>query len=121
MKKLLSPWMALITLVLMIAIRIADPSFVESVRLRYFDQLITSKGTTVSEQIHVVNIDDAYLRQKGQFPFPRGEYATLVADLYSHGAGLVVFNIYMPERDRFGQDNRFSQLMKEVQIGRAHV
>ena len=108
--------MALITLVLMLAIRIADPSFVESVRLRYFDQLITSKGTTVSEQIHVVNIDDAYLKQKGQFPFPRGEYASLVANLYSHGAGLVVFNIYMPERDRFGQDAVLAQLMKEVPV-----
>jgi adenylate cyclase len=121
MKKLLSPWTALVTLVLLILLRVADPSFIESVRLRYFDQLITSKGTTVSEQIHVVNIDDAYIRQKGQFPFPRGEYAKLVADLYSHGAGLVVFNIYMPERDRFGQDSQLAQLMREVPLVLPHV
>ena len=121
MKRLLSPWMALLTLVLMLVIRIADPSFVESVRLRYFDQLITSKGTTQSEQIHVVNIDDAYLRQKGQFPFPRGEYAKLVADLYSHGAGLVVFNLYMPESDRFGQDFQLAKLMKEVPVVLPHT
>ena len=116
MKKLLSPWMALLTLVLMIAIRVADPSFVESVRLRYFDQLITSKGTTQSEQIHVVNIDDAYIQQKGQFPFPRAEYAKLISDLYQRGAGLVVFNIYMPERDRFGQDNQLASLLKQVPV-----
>ena len=61
MKKLLSPWLALVTLVLMIAIRLADPSFVESVRLRYFDQLITSKGTTTSAEVHVVNIDDEFI------------------------------------------------------------
>jgi adenylate cyclase len=120
-KKLLSPWMALLTLVLMVAIRIADPSFVESVRLRYFDQLITSKGTTVSEQVHVVNIDDAHIQQKGQFPFPRGEYAKLIADLYSRNAGLVVFNIYMPERDRFGQDSQLAQLMKEVPVVLPHT
>ena len=116
MKKLLSPWMALATLVLLLVIRIADPTFVESVRLRYFDQLITSKGTTTSEQVAVVNIDDAYLRQKGQFPFPRGEYAKLVADLYSHGAGLVVFNLYMPESDRFGQDAQLTNVMKQVPV-----
>jgi adenylate cyclase len=116
MKKLLSPWMALVTLVLLLAIRVADPAFVESVRLRYFDQLITSKGATTSEQVHVVNIDDAYIRQKGQFPFPRGQYAKLVSDLYSHGAGLVVFNIYMPESDRFAQDNQLTQLMKQVPV-----
>ena len=121
MKKLLSPWMALVTLVLLLTIRVADPSFVESVRLRYFDQLITSKGATTSEQVHVVNIDDAYIRQKGQFPFPRGQYAKLVADLYSHGAGLVVFNIYMPESDRFGQDAQLAQLMKEVPVVLPHT
>jgi adenylate cyclase len=121
MKKLLSPWMALVTLVLLLAIRVADPAFVESVRLRYFDQLITSKETTTSQQVHVVNIDDAYIREKGQFPFPRGQYAQLIADLYNAGAGLVVFNIYMPERDRFGQDAQLANLMKEVPVVLPHT
>jgi adenylate cyclase len=116
MKKLLSPWMALLTLVLLLCIRFADPSFVESVRLRYFDQLITSKGTTTSEQVHVVNIDDAYIRQKGQFPFPRGQYAQLVTDLYNANAGLVVFNIYMPEPDRFGQDSQLEAVLKKYPV-----
>jgi adenylate cyclase len=116
MKKLLSPWMALLTLVLLLCIRFADPSFVESVRLRYFDQLITSKGTTTSEQVHVVNIDDAYIRQKGQFPFPRGQYAQLVTDLYNANAGLVVFNIYMPEPDRFGQDSQLETVLKKYPV-----
>jgi CHASE2 domain-containing sensor protein len=117
MKKiLLSPWTALITLFLIVIIRIADPSFMESVRLRYFDTLITGKDTTVSKQVHVVNIDDAYIRQKGQFPFPRNEYATFINNLYSHGAGLVVFNIYMPEPDRFGQDDQLVSLMKQVPV-----
>ena len=72
MKKiLLSPWTAIITLLIFVCIRFYDPSFVESVRLRYFDTLITSKETTVSQQVHVVNIDDETIRQKGQFPFPR--------------------------------------------------
>ena len=121
MKKLLTPWLALITLTLLLGVRVADPSFVESVRLRYFDQLITSKESTVSEQIHVVNIDDAYIQQKGQFPFPRGQYAELVNLLYSSGAGLVVFNIYLPERDRFGQDSKLVDLMKEVPLILPHV
>jgi len=121
MKKLLSPWMAMLTLVLMLAVRMTDPSFVESVRLRYFDQLITSKESTTSQQVHVVNIDDAYIRQKGQFPFPRGQYAELVANLYSSGAGLVVFNIYMPERDRFGQDSQLVSTLKQAPVVLPHV
>jgi adenylate cyclase len=115
-KLLFSPWTAILTLVLLICIRVSDPSFVESIRLRYFDQLITSKGTSVSQQVHVVNIDDETVRQKGQFPFPRREYAKLVGDLYSRNAGLVVFNIYMPEPDRFGQDSDLAQTFKTFPV-----
>ena len=107
-KILLSPWLALLTLSLLVTIRVTDPTFVESVRLRYFDTLITSKPVTVSTDISVVNIDDKSLEKYGQFPFPRGEYANIIDDLYRHGAGLVVANLYLPDRDRFGQDARLS-------------
>jgi adenylate cyclase len=117
MKKiLLSPWTAIITLLLLMVIRTVDPTFVESVRLRYFDQLITTKEATSSQQMHVVNIDDETVRQKGQFPFPRGEYSKLITDVYSRGAGLVVFNIYMPESDRFGQDLDLAQTFKNYPV-----
>jgi adenylate cyclase len=103
-KKLLSPWLALLTLALVIGVRVADPAFVESIRLRYFDTLITSKAHTVSKQVHVVNIDDATVERLGQFPFPRSQYANIIEDLYSRDAGLVVFNVFMPDTDRFGKD-----------------
>ena len=121
MKKLMSPWWAIITLGLLIAIRVADPSFVESVRLRYFDQLITSKGTTQSEQIYVVNIDDAYIKQTGQFPFPRGEYAKLIENLYLHGAGLVVFNVYLADADRFNQDSFLTSILRKYPVVLPHA
>jgi len=115
-KKLLSPWLALVTLVLLLSIRIVDPSFVESIRLRYFDTLVTSQPKVTSQQIHVVNIDEQTLEQKGQFPFPRGQYAQLISDLYQRGAGLVVFNVYMPERDRFGQDDKLTSVLKQYPV-----
>ena len=116
MKKLLSPWMALATLVLLIMIRLVDPSFVESIRLRYFDQLLTTEEPTVSKQVHVVNIDDGYIKQKGQFPFPRGEYSKIIDDLYSRHAGVVVFNIYMPDADRFGGDPQLAETLKKYNV-----
>jgi adenylate cyclase len=111
MKKiLLSPWTALLTLVLILSIRIADPVFVESVRLRYFDQLIVNQPA-VDIPVHTVNIDEASLDKYGQFPFPRDIYATIIKDLYAHDAGLVVFNILMPEADRFKQDQTLARTM----------
>jgi adenylate cyclase len=100
---LTSPWTALITLALIVGIRIADPAFIESVRLRYFDTLVTSKYAEVTG-VHVVNIDEKALERYGQFPFARNVYAGIIRDLYSRNAGLVVFNVLTPDRDRMGRD-----------------
>ncbi len=57
-KILVSPWTALLTLALVVGLRVLDPAFVESVRLRYFDTLVTSKPSEVIG-VHTVNIDEA--------------------------------------------------------------
>jgi adenylate cyclase len=115
MKKiLLSPWTALLTLALIISIRIADPVFVESIRLRYFDQLVTqSRDVPAPDNIVTVNIDETSLDKYGQWPLPRAEYAKIVRDLYQRGAGLVVLNVLMSEKDRTGGDSALGQALKE--------
>lgn len=114
-KALLSPWIALITLILVIGIRIADPVFLESVRLRYFDTLITSKAVT-ENNIVTVNIDETALDKLGQWPLPRAEYAKIIRDLYERGAGLVVLNVLMSEQDRTGGDSALGQALKEYPV-----
>jgi adenylate cyclase len=111
----LNPWVALVTLVAIVAIRFWDPSFVESVRLRYFDQLITSQES-VPAPIHVVNIDEDTLEKYGQWPFPRNTYADIVKELYKREAGLVVFNVLMPEADRFKQDSVLAKALGEYPV-----
>jgi adenylate cyclase len=116
MKKiLLSPWTALLTLALVVGIRIADPTFVESVRLKYFDELITSKAVTVNN-IVTVNIDEATLDKYGQWPLPRAEYAKIIKDLYDRGAGLVVLNVLMAESDRTGGDAVLGTALKQYPV-----
>ena len=114
-KILTSPWTALITLVLVLSIRIADPVFVESIRLRYFDTLITSKAPETIG-VSVVNIDEKALEKYGQFPFPRDVYAKLIRDLYSRNAGLVVFNILTPDVDRMGHDREYVQALRQYPV-----
>ena len=107
-----SPWTALVTLALVTAVRIADPTFVESVRLRYFDTLVTSKAPETIG-VSVVNIDEKALERYGQFPFSRDVYARIIRDLYSRNAGLVVFNILTPDRDRMGHDADYVQALRQ--------
>jgi adenylate cyclase len=116
MKKiLLSPWTALLTLALVVGIRIADPTFVENVRLKYFDQLITSKAPT-ENNIYTVNIDEDTITKYGQYPFPRDVYAKIIQDLYSRNAGLVVFNVLLSEPDRFGKDKVLAETMNKFPV-----
>lgn len=120
-KLLLSPWLALITLALLVAIRVADPTFVESIRLRYFDTLLTSKEQVQSKNVKIVNIDDETVKKYGQFPFPRDVYAAIIEDLYKRGAGLVVYNVYMPDSDRFGQDARLASTLSKYPVILPHT
>src|SRR5210317_1116312 len=115
MNKLLSPWWALLLLLILIPLRVDDSSFIESMRLRYFDTLITSKVETVNN-IHLVNIDEASLEKYGQFPFNRGVYSEIIETLYKKQAGLVVFNIMMPEKDRAGEDFKLIETLKNYPL-----
>jgi adenylate cyclase len=60
-----------------------------------------------------VNIDEATIDKYGQYPFKRDVYANLINDLYKHNAGLVVWNIMMPEEDRLGGDAALALEMEE--------
>jgi len=116
LKKILTnPWTALLTLALITSIRIADPVFVESIRLRYFDTLITAKEIT-DNNIYTVNIDESAFDKYGQWPLPRAEYAKIIKDLYDRGAGLVVLNIIMAEPDRTGGDDVLANALKQYPV-----
>ena len=112
MKKfLLSPVWSLLTLVLVSWVYYSNPALVESFKLRYFDQLIVNQPT-VENNIYTVNIDEAAIEQRGQWPWPRGQYAEIIQDIYNRGAGLVVFMVLMPDEDRAGEDSTLIETME---------
>ncbi len=115
MRKLASPWWAIITVVFLTVLFSSNTNFLESIKLRYFDTLILSKPQT-QNNIYTVNIDEASLEELGQWPLPRGEYAKIIQELYSRGAGLVVLNILMPETDRSGQDQELATTMLKYPV-----
>lgn len=105
MRKLIfNPVWSLIVLATLLLIQYNNTPFIESLKLRYFDQLIINQEP-VHNNIYTVNIDEAALEQNGQWPWPRSQYADLIEDLYARGAGLVIFNVLMPDPDRAGKDH----------------
>ena len=115
MKKLLSPWWALLTLGLLVYAFATPGGFVESIKLRYFDTLIVNQEP-VENNIYVAEIDEVALERFGQYPFPRNIYSDIIKDLYARGAGLVVWNVMMPEDDRLGGDIELATTMQELPV-----
>jgi len=114
-KILFSPLWSVFVLAILAYIQVINPSFVESLRLRYFDTLIVNQEP-VENNVYTVNIDEAALEEYGQWPWPRGDYATLIEELYNRGAGLVVFNVLMAETDRAGEDEILAQTLQNYPV-----
>jgi adenylate cyclase len=114
-KILLSPIWSILVLGVLAWVYNTNPTFLESIRLRYFDTLIVNQQP-VENNIYTVNIDEPSLEAYGQWPWPRGDYAALIEDLYARGAGLVVFNVLMSEEDRSGQDAVLAQTMQNYPV-----
>jgi len=112
---LLSPIWSILLLGLLAWLHTINPSFIESLRLRYFDQLIVNQEV-VPNNIYSVNIDEDAITEYGQWPFPRQVYSEFIIDLYNRGAGLVVLNILMSEPDRSGGDEDLAITMQQVPI-----
>ena len=114
-KVLFSPVWSLLVLGILSYLFYINPSFIESIRLRYFDQLIINQPV-VENNIYTVDIDEATIDEYGQWPFPRGDYAAIIEDLYARGAGLVVFNVLMSEEDRSGEDQELALTLQQLPV-----
>ena len=115
MKRLLSPWWALLTLAALTYMFAVPSNFIQSIKLNYFDQLIVNQEP-IENSVYVAEIDEATLEKYGQYPFPRNIYADIIKDIYDRGAGLVVWNIMMPEPDRFGGDIALGETLYEYPV-----
>ena len=112
---LLSPWLALITFSILLTIKFVNPTFVDAVKLKFYDTLMVNKSIQ-SEQIVLANISEKTLEKYGQYPFPREVYSKIIGDLYSSGAGVVGNTILFPERDRFNTDDSFSKSLEKYPV-----
>jgi len=114
-KVVFSPIWSILVLGILSYLFYINPSFIESVRLRYFDSLIVNQEP-VENNIYTVNIDEPSLEAYGQWPWPRGDYGSLIEEIYARGAGLVVFNVLMSETDRQGEDDMLALTMNNYPV-----
>jgi len=108
MKKILTHWtFAFLTLFIVTYIGLKDPQIKEVLRLKGFDLLLQSEPKEISQDIHVVSIDEKAIEKYGQWPWKRDVLADVVNQLREKGAGIIVIPILFSEYDRLGGDETF--------------
>jgi adenylate cyclase len=90
-----------VLLMALIALRIWDPPPVEELRLRTFDFYQMLRPRTAQQRpVVIVDIDEASLKELGQWPWPRTLLAEIVDRVTQRGAVAIGFDIVFPEPDR---------------------
>lgn len=89
-----------VLLVALVALRVADPGPIETLRLKTFDLFQRLSPLDRPEKpVVIVDIDEASLKMLGQWPWPRHYIAKLVADLTNAGARAIGFDMFFAEPD----------------------
>lgn len=112
MKKLLSPLFALLTTFILAYVVILNPTVLQNIELKFFDQLIVQEEKK-EESVVLVEVSEKSLDVHGQYPFPRDVYGDLIKRLRESNAGVIVFNISFPEEDRSGNDEIFKFFLQQ--------
>lgn len=98
------PVTSLICIAILIAgvtIRIFDPPFVESLRVKTFDLYQRVSPRPLGDYpVGVIDIDEKSLARVGQWPWPRTTIAKLLDQARKMGAAVVGFDVVFAEQDR---------------------
>ena len=113
MKWLYSGWAVAITIVLLAALRVADPIPLQSFRSQTFDYYQQLDDIKQSNDVVLLNIGEQSLSVNGQWPWPRQYFAQLVVDLATKNSGVIGWTVMFPEADRFGGDNVFADFLNQ--------
>lgn len=90
-----------VLLLLFVAVRLWDPTPLESSRLKVFDYYqVLHPRVQVGMPVAIVDIDEQSLQAFGQFPWPRTRIAELVRRVTKLGGVAIGFDIIFPEPDR---------------------
>jgi len=106
--KVITHWaLAFITAALLIFAHYDDSTVVQTLRLKQFDLLQQTDTPVPSQDIAILEIDEATIEKYGQWPWKRTVLADIVVKLRESGAGIIVLPMVFSEADRLGGDMPF--------------
>ena len=112
MKWVYSGYAVIVSILLLTALQVVDPTPIQNLRNQTFDAYQKLDEIKQSNEVVIINIGEKSLETLGQYPFPRTTYAQLIYDIRQKNQGIVGFTLMFPEADRFGGDEVFASWIK---------
>ena len=112
MKWLYSGYAVLVSIALLTALKVVDPTPLQNIRNQTFDAYQQLDEIKQSDEVVIVNIGEKSLQQWGQWPWPRQNFAQMIHDLRQKNQGIIGLTVMFPEKDRFGGDPTLASWMK---------
>jgi class 3 adenylate cyclase/CHASE2 domain-containing sensor protein len=100
-------WIALGLLAAFLFVRVWDPGPLQTVRVKTFDffQQLEPREIMKDSPVVIIDLDEASLKEVGQWPWPRNQIAQMVANLFRMGVSVVGFDIIFAEPDRMNSQS----------------
>jgi adenylate cyclase len=112
--KYVTHWItAFVSLAILAFIGFSDPFVKETLRLKSFDFIQQYDTPTVSQDVAILEIDEASIEKYGQWPWKRSVLADIIYKLRDAGAGVIVMPILFSETDRLQGDNDLVLALKD--------
>ena len=122
MKLLLSKYKNYLTffllLILLISIKIANPSFVKSISFISFDLYQKIFPLIKNEtEVVIIDIDEKSLGKFGQFPWSRSVFAKILENVNATNPKAVGFDVFFTEKDKQSPD----EFLKAYNLSLIHI
>jgi len=100
-------WIALLILVAFMVVRAIDPGPLQTIRVKVFDFFQQQKPRKImpDSPVVIVDLDEASLKEVGQWPWPRNQLAQMTLNLFKMGVRVVGFDIIFAESDRMNSES----------------
>ena len=115
-KILTTTWAVVITVILLVGLKAYNPSSLQTLQLKTFDSYQTFGDRYDSSSIVLIDISDAALEKKGQWPWKRDQLGRIVVNAYKKGAALVVLQVVFTQKDRLGGDEMFLKMITKYPV-----
>ena len=116
MNKFTSTWAVVVSVVILLGLKIYNPSPLQTLELKTFDLYQKYGNHYESKSLVMLDISDKALTKEGQWPWKRDKLGRAIVNAYRNGAALVFLNVVFVHKDRLGGDDMFLKMISKYPI-----